>query len=56
MKLFTKLNLEGRTIVTITHEVDVARFASRIIRVHDGVIIEDKKNKPIRTMKEKRKS
>lgn len=56
MKLFTKLNSEGRTIVMITHEMDVAGFASRIIRVHDGKIVEDKKNRPISSMKEKRKS
>ena len=56
MKLFTKLNSEGRTIVMITHEMDVARFASRIIRVHDGKIVADKWNKPISSMKGKRKS
>ena len=56
MKLFTQLNSEGRTIVMITHEMDVARFASRIIRVQDGKIVADKKNKPIRTRKEKEKS
>ena len=56
MKLFTKLNSEGRTVVMITHEMDVARFASRIIRIHDGKIVEDKKNKPIRSFNKKRKS
>ena len=56
MKLFTKLNSEGRTVVMITHEMDVARFASRIIRIHDGKIVEDKKNKPARSFNEKRKS
>jgi len=56
MKLFTRLNSEGRTVVMITHEMDVARFASRIIRIHDGKIIEDKKNKSVRSFNEKRKS
>jgi len=56
MKLFTQLNSEGRTIVMITHEMDVARFASRIIRIHDGKILEDKKNKPVRAFFQKKKS
>ena len=56
MKLFSQLNSEGRTIVMITHEMDVARFAARIIRIHDGKILEDKKNKPVRTAFEKKKS
>jgi putative ABC transport system ATP-binding protein len=42
---FQKLNIEeGRTIVLITHEHDIAEHAARIITVRDGVIIEDKKN------------
>ena len=56
MKLFSQLNSEGRTIVMITHEMDVARFAARIIRIHDGKILEDKKNKPVRAAFEKKKS
>jgi putative ABC transport system ATP-binding protein len=40
---FQKLNDEGRTIVLITHEQEVARHARRIIHIRDGVIIEDEK-------------
>lgn len=43
---FEKLNKEqGRTIILITHEPDVALHAHRIIHIKDGVIISDKKHK-----------
>lgn len=40
---FQKLNNDGRTIVLITHEPDIALHASRIITVRDGLIVEDSK-------------
>lgn len=39
MKIFQKLNTEGKTIIMITHEADIARNAGRIIRLKDGRII-----------------
>jgi putative ABC transport system ATP-binding protein len=45
MGTFQKLNEEkGHTIVLITHELDVAEHADRIIHIRDGVVIEDRKN------------
>ena len=44
MKIFQKLNKEGHTIVLITHELDIAEYAKRIISVRDGKIIKDEKN------------
>jgi len=45
LKTFEKLNTEqGKTIILITHENDVAAHARRIIRVKDGEITSDSKN------------
>ena len=41
LELFEGLNAEGRTVVVITHEPDVAARAGRLIRLRDGVVIED---------------
>jgi len=36
--MFTKLNEEGRTIVMITHDPDIAKYADRVVLVKDGII------------------
>jgi putative ABC transport system ATP-binding protein len=43
MKLLRDLNQQGRTIVLITHEPDIAAFASRVVRLRDGVIVSDER-------------
>jgi putative ABC transport system ATP-binding protein len=40
LEIFARLNAEGRTVVMITHEDDVAAHAQRIIRMADGRILE----------------
>jgi ABC-type lipoprotein export system ATPase subunit len=42
MDLFCELNLEGHTIVLITHERSVAALARRVVRMEDGRIVSDK--------------
>ena len=44
MKIFRDLNEQGKTIVMITHEEDIASHSKRIINLRDGEIIEDRSN------------
>jgi putative ABC transport system ATP-binding protein len=39
LSIFERLNAEGRTVVLITHEPDVAERASRVIRLADGEVV-----------------
>ena len=43
MKPFDKLVEEGKTVVLITHDSQVAEHADRIIAIHDGEIASDSK-------------
>jgi putative ABC transport system ATP-binding protein len=43
LAIFADLNAEGRTVVLITHEPDVASEARRVIRLSDGAIVEDRR-------------
>jgi len=52
MALFQELNKQGRTIVFVTHEPDIASFSSRTITLKDGRVIKDSKNEKVRSAKE----
>jgi putative ABC transport system ATP-binding protein len=43
LAIFARLNEEGRTVVLITHEPDVAAQAKRVIKLSDGEIVEDER-------------
>jgi putative ABC transport system ATP-binding protein len=50
MDLIQKINKAGKTILVVTHEHDISLMCSRIVRLKDGVIVEDKKIKPIKAI------
>jgi putative ABC transport system ATP-binding protein len=43
LRIFAHLNEEGRTVVLITHEPDVAEQSKRVIRLSDGQVVEDRR-------------
>jgi putative ABC transport system ATP-binding protein len=47
MALFQQLNRQGMTVVLVTHEADVARFARRILRFRDGRLVSDEPNRQV---------
>jgi putative ABC transport system ATP-binding protein len=50
MALFQQLNRQGMTVVLVTHEPDVARFARRVLRFRDGRLVSDENQTPLAAM------
>jgi len=48
MALFDILHKQGNTIIVVTHEEDIAKHTSRIVRLRDGVIESDVPNEPVK--------
>jgi len=47
MGLFEELHQKGNTIILVTHEEDIARHSTRIVRLRDGLIESDAPNTPV---------
>ena len=43
MSLIQQINSEGKTILVVTHELDIANMCKRIVKLKDGVIVDDQK-------------
>ena len=48
MRLFVDLHDEGRTVVIVTHEPEIAEWCTRVVRLRDGLIESDKSVEPRR--------
>ena len=51
MHIFTELYQEGRTIILVTHEPDIAEYAGRNVVLKDGLIVEDRINPHMKGLK-----
>ena len=47
MSMFSRLNAGGRTIVLITHEEEIAGHAKRVVRLRDGLVVDDRRRVPV---------
>ncbi|MGB9921059.1 MAG: ABC transporter ATP-binding protein [Moorellales bacterium] len=43
MEIFSQLNAEGKTIILVTHEADIAAYARRVLRLRDGKLVGDER-------------
>ena len=49
MDIFNKIHADGNSVVLVTHEDDISKFAHRIIRLRDGILESDRLNETIST-------
>jgi putative ABC transport system ATP-binding protein len=47
MELLRKLNLSGKTIIMVTHEIDIAGWARRVVRMRDGHVESDERQEDL---------
>lgn len=50
MDIFNKIHADGNSVVLVTHEDDISKFAHRIIRLRDGILESDRLNETISTI------
>ncbi|MPY65421.1 ABC transporter ATP-binding protein [Deinococcus sp. SDU3-2] len=48
MGLFARLHAQGTTVILVTHEADIGAYAERVVRVRDGLIERDERQRPHR--------
>jgi putative ABC transport system ATP-binding protein len=48
MAILQGLVAQGKTIILVTHEADIAAYASRVVTLRDGLIIDDKTQTPVK--------
>ncbi|MBT3560603.1 MAG: ABC transporter ATP-binding protein [Flavobacteriaceae bacterium] len=48
MQFLQQLNDEGRTLLIVTHETDIANMCKRIVKLKDGIVMQDKNIKQVR--------
>ena len=41
MELLKELNKQGKTIIMVTHDEDLTKYASKVIKLKDGLIMEE---------------
>jgi ABC-type lipoprotein export system ATPase subunit len=47
MAILQGLVKQGKTVILVTHEADIAAYASRVVTLRDGEIIGDKQQEPL---------
>jgi len=50
MKILKKLHEEGKTIIMVTHEAEIAAYAGRVIIMRDGVIVSDERKNGLESL------
>jgi putative ABC transport system ATP-binding protein len=48
MAILQGLVSQGKTVILVTHEADIAAYASRVVTLRDGLIIDDRKQTPVK--------
>jgi len=48
MAILQGLVAQGKTVILVTHEADIAAYASRVVTLRDGLIIEDRQQTPVK--------
>jgi len=48
MAILQNITAQGKTVILVTHEPDIAAYASRVITLRDGLVVDDKTQVPIK--------